>query len=36
MMKERVYLLSGKINIKSVVGEGTKIQVEIPVDAEGE
>lgn len=34
MMKERVYLLSGKINIKSVVGEGTIIRVEIPTSKE--
>lgn len=34
MMKERVYLLSGKIKIESVVGEGTMISVEIPIDKE--
>ena len=34
IMKERVYLLSGKINIESIIGEGTKISVEIPIDKE--
>lgn len=34
MMKERVYLLSGKIKIESIVGEGTTISVEIPIDKE--
>lgn len=36
MMKERVYLLSGKIKIESIVGEGTTILVEIPIDKEEE
>lgn len=31
MMKERVYLLSGKINIESVLDKGTKIIVKIPI-----
>lgn len=31
MMKERVYLLSGKIKIESVVGKGTKITVKVPI-----
>lgn len=34
MMKERVYLLSGTIDMESKVGEGTKITVEIPIDKE--
>lgn len=34
MMKERVYLLSGKLNIESVIGKGTTISVEIPMDKE--
>lgn len=34
MMKERVYLLSGKLNIESVIGKGTTISVEIPIDKE--
>ena len=32
LMKERVELLNGKINIDSVMGEGTKIHMEIPFD----
>ena len=32
LMKERVELLNGKINIDSVMGEGTKIHMEIPLD----
>lgn len=31
LMKERVELLNGKINIDSVMGEGTKIHMEIPL-----
>ena len=31
MMKERVYLLSGKIDIHSKINVGTKIQVEVPI-----
>ena len=31
MMKERVYLLSGKIDISSKVNEGTKIRVIVPI-----
>ena len=31
MMKERVYLLSGNINIESEINCGTKISVEIPI-----
>lgn len=31
MMKERVYLLSGKIEIHSKANAGTKIQVEVPI-----
>lgn len=31
MMKERVYLLSGKISIESVLEKGTKIIVKIPI-----
>lgn len=31
MMKERIYLLSGKLNIMSNINEGTKISVSIPV-----
>lgn len=31
MMKERVYLLSGKIDIHSKINAGTKIQVEVPI-----
>lgn len=34
MMRERVYLLSGKIKIESIIGEGTTITVEIPIDKE--
>lgn len=35
MMKERVYLLSGKLYMKSEVGKGCKIIVEIPIKEEG-
>ena len=31
MMKERVYLLSGNINIESKINNGTKISVEVPI-----
>lgn len=31
MMRERVYLLSGKIEIHSKINAGTKIQVEVPI-----
>ena len=31
LMKERIELLNGKINIDSVMGEGTKIHIEIPL-----
>ena len=31
MMKERVYLLSGNINITSKINCGTKILVEVPI-----
>lgn len=31
MMRERVYLLSGNIEIESIVGEGTKIFVSVPI-----
>lgn len=31
MMKERVYLLSGNINIESKINCGTKISVEVPI-----
>ncbi len=31
MMKERVYLLSGNININSKINDGTKIVVEVPI-----
>ena len=31
MMKERVTLLGGTIQIKSVIGEGTTVSVEIPL-----
>ena len=31
MMRERVYLLSGKIDIHSKTNAGTKIQVEVPI-----
>lgn len=34
MMKERVYLLSGSINIKSKINYGTKILVEVPIKKE--
>lgn len=34
MMKERVYLLSGSISIESIIGEGTRIIAEIPIDKE--
>lgn len=34
MMKERVYLLSGKINFKSSPGEGCKINVVVPIKKE--
>jgi two-component system sensor histidine kinase DegS len=36
MMKERVYLLSGKIDIQSEEGNGCKIVVEIPIKGEDE
>lgn len=32
MMKERIYLLSGELDIKSKIGEGTKIFASIPVN----
>lgn len=32
MMKERIELLNGRIDISSVRGEGTKIHIEIPVE----
>lgn len=35
MMKERVYLLSGKLEMESEVGKGCKIIVEIPIKEEG-
>lgn len=31
LMKERIELLNGRINIDSVMGEGTKIHIEIPL-----
>ena len=31
MMKERVYLLSGSIQIDSKIGVGTKIIVKVPI-----
>lgn len=34
MMRERVYLLSGNLSIESVIGKGTTISVEIPIDKE--
>ncbi|MCR5272478.1 MAG: sensor histidine kinase [Lachnospiraceae bacterium] len=33
-MRERVYLLSGEIEIKSKIGEGTKIHIKIPIKEE--
>lgn len=36
MMKERVYLLSGNIDIVSKINKGTKIFVEIPIRSEEE
>ncbi len=35
MMRERVYLLSGKFEMNSEVGNGCKITVEIPIKEEG-
>lgn len=35
MMKERVYLLSGKIMINSHPGDGCKIIVDVPINKEG-
>ncbi len=35
MMKERIYLLSGKLDIQSMPGEGTKLFASIPVEEEG-
>lgn len=32
MMKERVYLLSGKINIESEENDGTKVEVIVPIN----
>ena len=32
MMKERVYLLSGEIEITSKINDGTKIQVKVPIN----
>ncbi|MBU5233346.1 ATP-binding protein, partial [Agathobacter rectalis] len=34
MMKERVYLLSGKIKINSKPGEGCTIKVTVPINKE--
>ena len=34
MMKERIYLLSGKISILSKPGEGCTVRVIIPVNKE--
>lgn len=34
MMKERVYLLSGKISIKSKPGEGCTVKVTVPINKE--
>jgi two-component system sensor histidine kinase DegS len=31
MMRERVYLLSGNINIESKINHGTKIVVNVPI-----
>ena len=31
MMKERIELLNGKINVSSIRGEGTKIHIEVPI-----
>jgi two-component system sensor histidine kinase DegS len=31
MMKERVYLLSGTIQIDSIPHQGTKVSVEVPI-----
>ena len=34
-IRERVYALSGKLNIESKPGEGTMIEVEIPIESSG-
>lgn len=34
MMQERIYLLGGKIDIDSKLGEGTKIKISVPIDKE--
>jgi two-component system sensor histidine kinase DegS len=33
-MRERVDLLQGKIHIDSKPGQGTKIQITVPIEAE--
>jgi two-component system sensor histidine kinase DegS len=33
-MKERVELLQGKMDIESIVGQGTKIKIDVPIKAE--
>ena len=35
MMRERVYLLSGKLDVKSSPGNGCEITVTIPISKEG-
>ena len=34
LMQERIYLLSGKLEVNSEVGKGTKIVLEVPIDKE--
>ena len=34
MMKERVFLFAGRLEINSEPGKGTRILVEVPIDKE--
>jgi len=36
MMKERVTLLDGSMNIESVIGKGTVVSVEVPLQEKEE
>ena len=32
-MRERVYSMNGRFNLESAIGEGTKISIEVPLQA---